>query len=193
MTMERPGTHNQITILSPRFEIEVARWLRLSPFDVSDAPELAGLIDANREHLQLTGMPFEQLTEEQIGANIPVTHQAMERDERVSLGVICDGALVGAVSLVRDPSDPDVAEPGIWLTEDYSGRGIGPRAMEAIMQWGFDNWGVGRMRLRIHPENERSLRMAEKLGTTHRGMIPPWFFAARGRSSAVDRMGCYPR
>jgi RimJ/RimL family protein N-acetyltransferase len=76
---------------------------------------------------------------------------------------------------ILEPSLKDVPEIGWALTTQAQGRGYATEAARAVIAWGDAHLGCSRTACIIHPENLRSIRVAEKCGyrellrTTYRG------------------------
>ncbi len=71
------------------------------------------------------------------------------------------GALAGGVSLFR--TGP-LGELGWILAPEYRMRGYASEAAGALMDWGFSELGLHRIRARCDARNERSRRVMERLG-----------------------------
>lgn len=68
---------------------------------------------------------------------------------------------------------------GYWIDQDYAGRGFTPLAVAILVDWAF-HCGNGprlhRVEVDILPENERSLRVVEKLGFADEGVRRGYMF-----------------
>jgi RimJ/RimL family protein N-acetyltransferase len=80
--------------------------------------------------------------------------------------------LLGGVGL-RAPED-GVAEIGYWVRREVRGRGIAPRAVRLVSEWGLRERGVARISLMTEPENAASQRVAEKAGYRREGVLRSW-------------------
>ncbi|WP_067473984.1 GNAT family N-acetyltransferase [Actinomadura hibisca] len=87
-----------------------------------------------------------------------------------SLGVIRDGRLLGAVGLI--PERPGSIELAYWLRPEERGKGIASRAVLAATLWAHDELAVPRVWLEIYPDNEPSLRLAERVGYRFEQRVP---------------------
>ncbi|MDX3854655.1 GNAT family N-acetyltransferase [Streptomyces sp. AK02-01A] len=77
------------------------------------------------------------------------------------------GSLVA--NIVVKASDPAgrTAEVGYWTAAAARGRGVAPRALEAVSVWAFNavgGGGLGELRLLHQIDNPASCRVAEKTG-----------------------------
>ncbi len=73
------------------------------------------------------------------------------------------GRLVGRAGFLHPPDWPD-CELGWLLAREFWGRGFAIEAARAARDQGRHALGVGRLISLIRPDNERSLRLAERLG-----------------------------
>lgn len=64
-----------------------------------------------------------------------------------------------------------VAEIGMWISVDAAGQGLGTRALEALLGWGFTAWPWVRLEWRCDTRNTASRRVAEKAGMQMEGCL----------------------
>lgn len=72
------------------------------------------------------------------------------------------------------------AEIGMWVRPDAAGKGLGTRALRALLHWGFTEWPWLRLSWRCSSANVASQRVAEKAGLLREGVL---------RSLVVDADG----
>ena len=65
----------------------------------------------------------------------------------------------------------DALEIGYWIRSDVTGAGLGGEAAAAMTCAGFRLHGVGRLEIRVHPDNTRSARIPQRLGYTLEGRL----------------------
>ncbi|MEU1370985.1 GNAT family N-acetyltransferase [Streptomyces sp. NPDC005803] len=85
-------------------------------------------------------------------------------------------APVGNVVLVHPAPGSGSAEVGYWTAAPARGRGIAPRALEALTDWAFAAFagdGLVRLDLLHQVDNEPSCRVAEKAGYGFVEVLPP--------------------
>ncbi|MFJ4827872.1 GNAT family N-acetyltransferase [Streptomyces bacillaris] len=91
------------------------------------------------------------------------------------------GELVGNLALKRPGPDPERAEVGYWTAAWARGRGVAPRALEALTAWAFAAFaeeGLVRLELLHQVDNVASCRVAEKSGYAFAELLdalPPEF------------------
>jgi ribosomal-protein-alanine N-acetyltransferase len=61
---------------------------------------------------------------------------------------------------------------GYWIDQRFAGRGIIPTAVALAVDYCFDVLGLHRIEIAIRPENEKSLRVVNKLGFRSEGLRP---------------------
>ena len=80
---------------------------------------------------------------------------------QVTVGGIAMGSLRGAYI-------------GYWIDADHVGKGIVPTAVAMACDYLINELGLHRIELNIRPENQASLRVAEKLKFTREGLRPKY-------------------
>src|ERR1051326_3201731 len=60
---------------------------------------------------------------------------------------------------------PEV-EVAYMLSKEYWGQGLGTEAAQAIVHYGFEQLGLSRLICLIDPENQASIKVAQKIGMT---------------------------
>jgi RimJ/RimL family protein N-acetyltransferase len=78
------------------------------------------------------------------------------------------GELVGRAGLYYPPDWPGL-EVGWTVAREHWGKGYAPEAGRAACEWAHAELGAEHVVSLIHPGNERSIRVAEKLGETLEG------------------------
>ena len=82
-----------------------------------------------------------------------------------------EGAFLGFIGIVRYDAAGKTAELGYIVAPEARGRGVATRALGLLTTWCLDALGLERVELRIDPANLPSLRLAEKLGYVHEGVL----------------------
>lgn len=85
------------------------------------------------------------------------------------------GRLVGGAVLKRPAPEGPSAEVGYWTAARARGRGVAPRALEALTAWAFETFsgsGLERLDLLHQEDNGASCRVAEKGGYVLRATLP---------------------
>lgn len=72
--------------------------------------------------------------------------------------------LIGSVSLLSIKQKDKRAELGIWIKEDYWGKGYGTEAEELMVKYGFEELNLHSIYARAFDFNERSQKAIEKVG-----------------------------
>lgn len=71
--------------------------------------------------------------------------------------------------LRKQPLGNLIAECGMWLRPELSGKGLGTAVLKALLTWGFSAWPWERIEWRCDARNTASYRTAEKAGMTQEG------------------------
>ncbi|MEX2211647.1 MAG: GNAT family N-acetyltransferase [Gaiellaceae bacterium] len=82
-----------------------------------------------------------------------------------------DGAIVGRLSVARDPHQASrhVADLGLMVAASHRGQGIGTALLEQSVSWARDV-GVSKIELHVFPWNEPAIRLYEKFGFEREGL-----------------------
>ncbi len=82
-----------------------------------------------------------------------------------------DGAIVGRLSVARDPHQASrhVADLGIMVAAGHRGHGIGHALLDQAVAWARDV-GVSKIELHVFPWNEPAIRLYEKFGFEREGL-----------------------
>jgi RimJ/RimL family protein N-acetyltransferase len=84
------------------------------------------------------------------------------------LVVEINGEGVGNITL--SGNRPRVAEIGYVVDVDARGRGIAPRAVDAVSRWAFARLDVSRLEARTYLDNPASHKVAERAGFAAEGI-----------------------
>jgi ribosomal-protein-alanine N-acetyltransferase len=89
------------------------------------------------------------------------------RDDEL-IGYCCFGVEARIPGVEAEPGTLDV---GYGMRPDLVGRKLGPSFVSAIVRFGLDEFSPERLRLLILSWNERSRKVAEKLGFGEEGVV----------------------
>ena len=82
-----------------------------------------------------------------------------------------DGAIVGRLSVARDPhgASRHVADLGLMVAAGHRRRGVGRALLEQAVAWARDA-GVLKLELHVFPWNEPAIRLYEQFGFEREGL-----------------------
>ena len=81
------------------------------------------------------------------------------------------GELIGNVGLRKASADAVIAETGFELAPEYWGRGFATEASLAILDFGFESLRLHRVYAHCVADNERSVRVLERIGMRREGRL----------------------
>jgi ribosomal-protein-serine acetyltransferase len=93
-----------------------------------------------------------------------------------------DDRFLGGVGLSSINPIHRFANLGYWVRASCTGRGIAAQAAQLMARIGFEDFGLIRLELIISVHNDRSRRVAEKVGANFEGVL---------RSRLVTRAGIH--
>jgi len=81
-----------------------------------------------------------------------------------------DGALVGRLSVARDPhpASAHVADLGLMVAKEARRRGVGRALLEAAVEWARAS-GIRKLELHVFPWNEPAIALYEQFGFEREG------------------------
>ena len=97
-----------------------------------------------------------------------------------------DGALVGRLSIGRDPhpSSRHVADLGVMVAKSHRRRGIGWALLEAAAEWARGT-GIRKLELHVFPHNEGAIALYERFGFRREGYRRAHFLRSDGYADAI--------
>ncbi len=79
--------------------------------------------------------------------------------------------IIGFCGIHRLNWDVPMFEIGYWLRTSHCGRGYMTEAVTRLVRMAFDNLGANRVEIRVDVKNDRSRRVAERLGFKLDGIL----------------------
>ncbi|SDQ06236.1 GNAT family N-acetyltransferase [Quadrisphaera sp. DSM 44207] len=162
-----------------------------------DAPALADLLRASREHLA----PWEPERDEAHSTEaeqrrLVAAALAQHREGRtVPLVIVEDGDVVGRVTVadvVRGAFQS--AHLGYWVAQARTGRGVATAAVARAVRVAFDDLGLHRLQADTLVHNTASQRVLARNGFTRIGMAPRYLrIAGRWQDCLLHQLLHEPR
>jgi len=91
-----------------------------------------------------------------------------EKSRTFAVRTLSDDVFIGVSAMVNLNMFTHSAELGINLAHpDYRGKGYGGEVMRLTMRYGFEQFNLNRIYLRVMGFNTRAIRLYEKLGFAH--------------------------
>ncbi len=91
-------------------------------------------------------------------------------ERRAEFAVVHEGIVVGRVRLDVDQEN-QVAELGYGVARERWGRGLASEAARAMVDYGFEAFGLAKVWARVDPRNLSSVRVLEKIGMVCEGVL----------------------
>ncbi|WP_405616965.1 GNAT family N-acetyltransferase [Streptomyces sp. NBC_01508] len=136
--------------------------LVLRPWDIGD---IQPLVDIYRDPAVRKGTLLPITGVEDAARWLEIQWDGWRSGERFSFAVLEEDRLVANVAVKRGTGQGDCPEVGYWTSAEARGRGIAPRALQALTGWAFGTLdGVTRLDLLHQIDNVASCRVAEKTG-----------------------------
>jgi ribosomal-protein-serine acetyltransferase len=150
---------------------ELSDDLRLRLLEESDAAELYGVIDGNRDYLA-RWMPWvAEQTLEDTTAFIWQTRKQLTNNKGFQTAIVEDERIVGMIGFHGLSWQHRATTIGYWLAEASQGRGTMTRAVQTLVDHAFGTWQLHRIEILVRAENTRSRAIAERLGFKQEGVL----------------------
>lgn len=85
------------------------------------------------------------------------------------------GTSKGAITFAPLKSHPQIFQGGYWLDPSVWGRGLASQALKLASDYLFRDGGAERIQAMVEPENVPSMRVLEKCGFRHEGLLHKYY------------------
>lgn len=153
------------------------------PYRLADAEAMYEAVDESRETLaQWFDWVGRYRSVEDARAYCAQMTEAWHNREALSCGVfdVATGIFLGSAGLMRPNWAARRFELGYWIRTSQGGQGYVSEAVQLATQLAFEHLAARRVEIRCDARNERSRRVAERLG---------FVFEGRLRNDSVDPQG----
>jgi ribosomal-protein-serine acetyltransferase len=152
--------------------ITVDNSILLRSFEPADADALFGAVNSAREHLHpWLNWVDKTLKPEHSLQFIQKSLEQLEAQEALALGVFYEGKLVGGIGMHAWEQATRRAQLGYWITREYEGKGIINKSLIKFIDFLFSKTDLNKIEIHFVTANERSAKVAERLGFKIEGII----------------------
>ena len=163
-------------------ELKTERLL-LRPFrleDVNDVFEYARDPEWAKYLLQRIPQPYTREDAEEFLAGAVLTSW----ETNPLFAIVLDSKVIGGINLRIGETD-EIASLGYSIAQPHWGKGLVPEAAQAVIDWGFKQYGLTKIYATADLRNKRSHRVMEKLGMAREGVLRSH---RKGREERVDEV-----
>jgi ribosomal-protein-serine acetyltransferase len=153
------------------FGSRLADDLELRLLEERHAAALFKVVDDDRQELR-TWLPWvdHSRSAQDIAAFIRTTRADFAGGNGLTCGIWYREQVVGTIGL-RISTEQRAGEIGYWVTGHARGHGIVTRSARALIDYGFEQLGLGRIVIQAGVGNRPSRAVAERLGLTLEGTL----------------------
>ena len=160
--------------MTPPYRIETDRLVIRCYDPATDAPALKECVDSSIEHL-LPWMPWARFEPQTVEEKVELVRRfrgAFDSGEDFPYGVFerDESRQLGGTGL-HTRGGPSAFEIGYFVREDAIGNGYATELTAVLTRVAFELCDAQRVDVKIVPENERSIRVPERLGYTLEGRL----------------------
>lgn len=129
-------------------------------------------MDRNRGHLR-QWLPWvdEMKTPNDYPPIIRTWSQQYADDLGFQSALVLEGKIIGMIGFHQLNWLNKRAEIGCWLSADQQGKGLMTTACGALLQIGFEHYGLHRIEIRVAAQNQKSRAIPERLGFKKEGEL----------------------
>ncbi|MGN6721982.1 MAG: GNAT family N-acetyltransferase [Marmoricola sp.] len=155
-----------------RFTAQIDDGVLLGPLEPWQAEEFAANLQRAGEHIRpWVGAGFVTDTVDDARATLDrYVHRAADDGARL-YGIWANDVLVGGVMFAAFDAERGIGELGCWLEPAAQGNGYVISACRMLIEWAFETRGLHRIEWRCRAGNERSARVAARLGMQLEGTL----------------------
>lgn len=139
-----------------RIDIDIKR------IDESYAEELSKLLAAGKKEYSQYFIPFEYDVS-------TITKLLSDAEENRYFGIFAGSELVGFYMLRGFDSGYQIPSYGVWISEQYSGKGLGKLTLYHAITFCKIN-SIQKIMLKVHPENINAKSLYERAGFMQTGI-----------------------
>lgn len=88
-----------------------------------------------------------------------------------SVAIVYKGNIAGTISFNSINKSHRIGVVGYWLGEGFQGKGIMTKALQAMVEYGFNQLDLNRIEIRVATENKKSRALPERLGFMEEGRL----------------------
>ncbi|MEH7333631.1 GNAT family protein [Neobacillus drentensis] len=154
------------------FTLKVDNEIELQLFERHHAFKLFQLVEDNRNHLRKWLPWVDSMTSPyQFETIIPVWLNQFAESTGFNVGILYKGELVGSIGLHQMDWHNSMTSIGYYLAKNAEGHGVMTRAVQALLNYAFNQLGLNRVEIRCGVKNKKSRAIPERLGFTKEGLI----------------------
>lgn len=146
----------------------------LRPFQMEDAQELYAAVRESLIDLKpWMSWAHDGYSLEDTRSFIAVTRARWEENTLFAFAMTDakTGSVLGGISLSHLHPVYHLCNVGYWVRTSRHGEGIAGHATKLATRFGFENIGLVRAEIVIAVENQKSIRVAQKLGAHYEGIM----------------------
>ena len=163
---KEPETERTETALSPNIE---TKRLLLRPFQENDAEAFFACCQNPNLGNNAGWAPHKTLNDSR-----EILHSTFIGQEGIWAVTLKDTQqLIASIGIVPDPKreNPQVRMLGYWLDEPYWGKGYMSEAVQAVLNYGFNELQLSLITANCYPHNKRSQQVLKRNGFIYEGTL----------------------
>lgn len=132
---------------------------------------------SNKEVMKYVGLEPYKSVEDTLD-EIAWYQSILEKKTGIRWGITLKGKgeVIGSCGFLNTSSQHYRSEIGFELSNEYWGQGIASEAIQAVIQYGFENFELNRIEALIEPANIPSQKLVKRCGFIREGLLREYEF-----------------
>lgn len=147
----------------PTLKVEGRDDVNLRLINIDDVPELYDVMIHNRKHLE-RHLQTGDLTIKGVEDGVKWMLKHIDNGTYLQYRIIVGDKIIGSALLYDIDMEKGTAKTGIWVDKKSEGQGYASSAMKRLMDYGFEELRLKKIVFDIDPSNEKSEKLAQRLG-----------------------------
>lgn len=154
------------------FTMEVDDEIKLALVQLSFAPRYWNIVEHQKDSLsQWLAWPIHADSADFFAKFITQSLRDYADGKSMTCAIVYQNQIVGNASFNSINHQLKKVEIGYWLGEEYRGKGIVSRIVDALIRYAFTELDMQKVQISAAVENQASRRVCERAGLTLEGII----------------------
>ncbi|EIA32690.1 GNAT family N-acetyltransferase [Ligilactobacillus salivarius] len=149
--------------------------VRIRLITEADSGELYQLIVDNRNNLEKWIEWIRDIhNEDEMHTYIQKIIHTERKEATITFVILLNEKVIGMADISDISPDGKMGEVGLWLSEEYQGKGIAGAVISEIEKYSKSKTKINTLKMLIKANNVNSLKMAHKLGYQEVEKLTSW-------------------
>jgi RimJ/RimL family protein N-acetyltransferase len=163
-------------IMTDLYLIQVGKELLLRETSTADLEQLVAVIEANKGFFRTVDFWMaETLVREHVFELVKKAEKSKKEKTGARFCLWDGNDLLGQFNIFDLDRQHRKAQVGYWLAEKYNGKGYARKALNSLVEFGFNVLNLHRLEATTATTNASSIRLLERIGFKREGLLRECF------------------